>query len=202
MKHSPLVQELIDAFVCLPGVGPRSAQRMTYHLLERNRAGGKRLAQALTDAMEGVKSCRDCRNFSDGELCPICRDERRDTSILCVVASPVDVLVIEQSQEFRGRYFVLKGQLSPLDGIGPEALGLPALAVLLEGGGVRELILATGTTVEGEATAHYISTMVAGKQITVTRLAQGVPMGGELEFVDGATLAQALRSRRRLDGSV
>lgn len=202
MKHSPLVQELIDAFVCLPGVGPRSAQRMAYHLLERNRAGGRRLSLALTAAMDGVQSCRECRNFADEELCPVCRDARRDASVLCVVSSPVDVLVIEQSQEFRGRYFVLKGQLSPLDGIGPDALGLPVLAQRLDSGRVKELILATGTTVEGEATAHYIFAMAADRGITVTRLAQGVPMGGDLEFVDGATLAQALRSRRRLDGSV
>lgn len=199
MKHSPLVQELIDAFVCLPGVGPRSAQRMTYHLLERNRTGGKRLAAALNAAMEGVKSCRECRNFADDELCTICRDARRDASILCVVSSPVDVLAIEQSQEYKGRYFVLKGQLSPLDGIGPEQLGLPALAALLKGGHVHELILATSTTVEGEATAHYILDLVRGLEINVSRLAQGVPMGGELEFVDGATLAQALRSRRQFD---
>lgn len=198
MKHSPLVQELIDAFVCLPGVGPRSAQRMAYHLLERNRAGGKRLSQALAAAMDGVKSCRDCRNFADDELCPICRDSRRDASLLCVVSSPVDVLAIEQSQEFRGRYFVLKGQLSPLDGIGPEQLGLPVLAALLKSGSVRELILATGTTIEGEATAHYILDLAAGTGIAASRIAQGVPMGGDLEFVDGATLAQALRSRRPL----
>lgn len=199
MKHSPLVQELIDSLVCLPGVGPRSAQRMAYHLLERNRAGGKRLAQSLHAAMDGVQSCRECRNFADDELCPICRDSRRDASLLCVVSSPVDVLAIEQSQEFRGRYFVLKGQLSPLDGVGPEQLGLPVLAALLQGGSVRELILATGTTVEGEATAHYILDLAAGTGITASRIAQGVPMGGDLEFVDGATLAQALRSRRRLD---
>lgn len=198
MKHSPLVQELIDSLVCLPGVGPRSAQRMAYHLLERNRAGGRRLSAALAVAMDGVQSCRECRNFADDELCPICRDSRRDASVLCVVSSPVDVLAIEQSQEFRGRYFVLKGQLSPLDGIGPEQLGLPQLAALLQGGSVRELILATGTTVEGEATAHYLLDMIKGTDITASRIAQGVPMGGDLEFVDGVTLAQALRSRRPL----
>lgn len=197
MKHSPLLQELIDALVCLPGVGPRSAQRMTYQLLERNRSGGKRLADALAAAMDGVTSCRQCRNFAETELCPVCADSRRDDSLLCVVSSPADVLAIEQSMEYKGRYFVLRGQLSPLDGIGPDQLGLPQLAELLQSGQVRELILATGTTVEGEATAHYIIDMLAGTDIAASRIAQGVPMGGDLEFVDGATLAQALRSRRR-----
>jgi recombination protein RecR len=199
VKHSPLVQELIDALVCLPGVGPRSAQRMTYHLLERNRAGGRRLSTALMQAMEGVTSCRQCRNFAEDELCLICRDSRRDEALLCIVSSPADVLAIEQSMAFKGRYFVLKGQLSPLDGIGPAELGLPQLDALLRAGGVRELILATGTTVEGEATAHYILDMAAELDITASRIAQGVPMGGDLEFVDGATLAQALRSRRRFN---
>lgn len=195
MKHSPRVQELIDAFVCLPGVGPRSAQRMAYQLLERNRDGGRRLGQALEAAMDGVLSCRRCRNFADDELCPVCRDQRRDEAVLCVVSSPADVLAIEQSMSFNGHYFVLKGQLSPLDGIGPDELGLPLLAERLANGVVTELILATGTTVEGEATARYILEL-AGPDMVVSRIAQGVPMGGDLEFVDGATLAQALRSRR------
>lgn len=199
MKHSPLLQELIDALVCLPGVGPRSAQRMTYHLLERNRAGGKRLSSALQQAMEGIVSCRQCRNFAERELCPICQDPRRDQTLLCVVSSPADVLAIEQSMEYRGRYFVLKGQISPLDGIGPEQLGLPLLESMLAMNQVKELILATGTTVEGEATAHYVVTMADDYNVATSRIAQGVPMGGDLEFVDGATLAQALKSRRRFD---
>ncbi len=199
MKHSPLVQELIDAFVCLPGVGPRSAQRMAYYLLERNRAGGDRLAAAMSEAMSGVSACVQCRNFTDDTLCPVCRDQRRDTSLLCVVSSPADVLAIEQAQTFRGYYFVLKGQLSPLDGIGPEQLGLPLLNERLQQGDVEEIILATGTTVEGEATAHFIMDMASRCDVRATRLAQGVPMGGELEFVDGATLAQALKSRRQFD---
>jgi recombination protein RecR len=196
MKHSPLVQRLIEGFTVLPGVGPRSAQRMTYWLLERNREGGSRLAAALEAAMQGVKHCSRCRNFAESELCPVCADSRRDQAQVCIVESPADVLAIEQSGEFRGRYFVLMGHLSPIDGIGPEEIGLDLLERQL--GDIRELILATGTTVEGEATAHYVLDMVRGTAITVSRIAQGVPMGGDLEYVDGATLAQALKSRRPL----
>lgn len=196
MKHSPLVQRLIDSFTVLPGVGPRSAQRMTYWLLERNREGGGRLAAALEAAMQGVRHCSCCRNFAEDDLCPVCADQRRDQSQVCIVESPADVLAIEQSGEYRGRYFVLMGHLSPIDGIGPEEIGLNLLERQL--GEVKELILATGTTVEGEATAHYILDMVRGTSVSVSRIAQGVPMGGDLEFVDGATLAQALKSRRHL----
>jgi recombination protein RecR len=196
MKHSPLVQRLIDSFTVLPGVGPRSAQRMTYWLLERNREGGARLAAALEAAMQGVRHCSCCRNFAEDDLCPVCADQRRDQSQVCIVESPADVLAIEQSGEYRGRYFVLMGHLSPIDGIGPEEIGLNLLERQL--GQIQELILATGTTVEGEATAHYILDMVRGTSVSVSRIAQGVPMGGDLEFVDGATLAQALKSRRHL----
>lgn len=196
MKHSPLVQRLIDSFTVLPGVGPRSAQRMTYWLLERNREGGGRLAAALEAAMQGVRHCSCCRNFAEDDLCPVCADQRRDQSQVCIVESPADVLAIEQSGEYRGRYFVLMGHLSPIDGIGPEEIGLNLLERQLDQ--IQELILATGTTVEGEATAHYILDMVRGTSVSVSRIAQGVPMGGDLEFVDGATLAQALKSRRHL----
>lgn len=196
MKHSPLVQRLIDSFTVLPGVGPRSAQRMTYWLLERNREGGGRLAAALEAAMQGVRHCSRCRNFAEDDLCPVCADQRRDQGQVCIVESPADVLAIEQSGEYRGRYFVLIGHLSPIDGIGPEEIGLNLLERQL--GEIQELILATGTTVEGEATAHYILDMVRGTSVSVSRIAQGVPMGGDLEFVDGATLAQALKSRRHL----
>lgn len=196
MKHSPLVQRLIEGFTVLPGVGPRSAQRMTYWLLERNREGGGRLAAALEAAMQGVKHCARCRNFAEEELCPVCADPRRDQGQVCIVESPADVLAIEQSGEYRGRYFVLMGHLSPIDGIGPEEIGLNLLERQL--GEVSELILATGTTVEGEATSHYIQDMVRGTSISVSRIAQGVPMGGDLEYVDGATLAQAMKSRRQL----
>ncbi|MCC1495700.1 recombination mediator RecR [Alcanivorax sp. 1008] len=196
MKHSPLVQRLIEGFTVLPGVGPRSAQRMTYWLLERNREGGSRLALALEAAMQGVKHCARCRNFAEDDLCPVCSDPRRDQAQVCIVESPADVLAIEQSGEYRGRYFVLIGHLSPIDGIGPEEIGLNLLERQLSE--VSELILATGTTVEGEATSHYIQEMVRGTSISVSRIAQGVPMGGDLEYVDGATLAQAMKSRRKL----
>lgn len=196
MKHSPLVQQLIDAFTCLPGVGPRSAQRMAFHLLERQRDGGRQLSSALAAAMDGVAHCQRCRNFAEAELCPVCQDERREQGLVCVVESPADVLAIEQSGEYRGRYFVLNGHLSPIDGIGPEEIGLNLLAAQMHDGDISEVILATSTTVEGEATAHYILDMVEGASIQVSRIAQGVPSGGELEFVDGATLAQALRGRR------
>lgn len=198
MKHSPLVQSLIDAFTCLPGVGQRSAQRMAFQLLERNRDGGRQLASALAAAMDGVSHCQRCRNFAEDELCPVCADSRRDQSLVCVVESPADVLAIEQSGEYKGRYFVLNGHLSPIDGIGPDEIGLTDLADQFHEGAVKEVILATSTTVEGEATAHYIMDMVEGRDISLSRIAQGVPMGGELEFVDGATLAQALRGRRAL----
>lgn len=199
MKNAPLVQHLITAFTCLPGVGPRSAQRMAYSLLERNREGGLQLAEALTAAMEGVQQCRRCRNFAEDDLCPVCTDDRRDQALVCVVASPADVLAIEQAGEYRGRYFVLMGHLSPIDGIGPRQIGLDLLEQQIQAGDICEIILATGTTVEGEATAHYILDMVDGTPIVVSRIAQGVPMGGDLEFVDGATLAHALRGRRQLE---
>lgn len=201
MKHAPLVQELIDAFTCLPGVGPRSAQRMAYWLLERNREGGNRLSEALSAAMEGVKHCEQCRNFAEETLCPVCLDTRRDQTLVCIVESPADVLAIEMSGEFRGRYFVLMGHLSPIDGIGPRDIGLDALEQQVKNGSVQEIILATSTTVEGEATAHYIFDMTHGTSVSVSRIAQGVPMGGELEFVDGVTLAHALRGRQKVPHS-
>ena len=200
MKHAPLVQELIDAFTCLPGVGPRSAQRMAYSLLERNREGGRRLSAALASAMDDVGHCSQCRNFAESDLCPICTDSRRDQSLVCIVESPADVLAIEMSGEYRGRFFVLMGHLSPIDGIGPAEIGLDTLAQQMQSGAISEVILATGTTVEGEATAHYVLDMSRDAGIAVSRIAQGVPMGGELEFVDGATLAHALRGRQRLPG--
>lgn len=200
MKHSRLVENLIEAFTCLPGVGRRTAQRMSYALLERDRAGGRRLAEALRQAMDGVGRCRRCRNFAEAALCPVCADERRNQRLVCVVASPADVLAIEHAGEYQGRYFVLMGHLSPIDGLGPEEVGLDELERQLDDGEVDEIILALGTTVEGEATAHYIREL-ADEEITVSRIAQGVPLGGELEFVDGATLAQALRGRTPLADS-
>lgn len=198
MKHSPLVQQLLDAFTCLPGVGPKSAQRMAYYLLERHRQGGERLAAALTAAMAGVGQCLQCRNFAEQELCPVCADAKRDVEVVCVVASPADVLAFEQAGGYNGRYFVLMGHLSPIDGVGPEDIGLPKLQEQLDSGDINEVILATSSTVEGEVTAHYILEMCQARNVDVSRLAQGVPVGGELEFVSGATLAQALSERRKV----
>ncbi len=172
------IERLMEALRCLPGVGPKSAQRMTYHLLERDREGGRRLAEALVQAMEHVGHCRQCRTFSETELCPLCTSERRDRSLLCVVESPADVLALEQATGFGGLYFVLMGHLSPLDGIGPDELGLDALTARLDSGEVKEVIVATNPTVEGEATAHYIGEMARERGVRATRLAHGVPLGG------------------------
>lgn len=199
MFLSPLVTELVEALRALPGVGPKSAQRMALHLLERNRGGGRRLAEVLARAMDNVRECASCQTLSDTELCGICASASRDRGLLCVVENPVDQLAIEASGSYRGLYFVLKGHLSPLDGIGPRELGIPALLERVRGGEVRELILATNPTVEGEATAHYLREALRDQAaLTVSRIAHGVPMGGELEFVDGNTLAHALTGRKAL----
>ncbi len=195
MSFSPLIRQLIDALRILPGVGQKTAQRMALHLLERDRSGGLRLAQALTRAMEGVGYCRRCRTLSEGELCAQCSDPRRDDELLCVVEGPLDVFAVEQTG-YRGRYFVLKGHLSPLDGLGPEAIGIPELEARIAAGTFREVILATNPTVEGEATAHYIAQLLAPRGLVVSRIAHGVPLGGELELVDGGTLAHAMAGRR------
>jgi recombination protein RecR len=198
VSHSPLISRLIEALRCLPGVGPKSAQRMAYHLLERNRDGARRLAEALVEAVDKVGHCRDCRTLTEAEVCPLCSSPRRDRSLLCVVESPTDVQALEQSTGYQGLYFVLLGHLSPLDGIGPEDIGLDRLAARLDSGEVREVILATNPTVEGEATAHYIGEMVHSRGIRVTRIAHGVPLGGELEYVDGGTLSHAFHGRREV----
>lgn len=198
MRQSPLVQQLIDAFTGLPGVGPKSAQRMAYYLLERHREGGSLLAEALAAAMAGVGHCERCRNFAEAKLCPVCANSTRDHSLVCVVASPADVLAFEQAGGYNGRYFVLAGHLSPLDGLGPEEIGLPLLRAQLDNNDVKEVVLATSSTVEGEVTAHYILEMCQARGVEVSRLAQGVPVGRELEFVGSATLAQALSERRKL----
>jgi recombination protein RecR len=197
LNYSPLIDRLIEALRCLPGVGPKSAQRIAFHLLERNREGARRLAAALGEAVETVRHCERCRNFSDASLCRVCAGTKRDASLLCVVESPTDIGLIEQAGGYSGRYFVLMGRLSPLDGIGPEDLGIKKLTDLLNTGEVREVILATSTTVEGQATAHYLTELIQGRGIRVTRLAQGIPLGGELEFVDSGTLAHAISSRRQ-----
>ena len=197
MKFSPLVNELIESFRCLPGVGAKTAQRMAFHLLERNRQGGEKLAQSMAAAMENVGHCQQCRNFTERSLCDICESPRRQLSeLLCIVESPADVIAIEQTGEFQGRYFILMGHLSPIDGIGPDDLGLDLLAKQLAEGQIKELILATNPTVEGEATAHYIAEMAKSSGVQVSRIAHGVPVGGELEYVDGTTLSHALSGRK------
>lgn len=196
MAHPPLLARLVEALRCLPGVGPKSAQRMAFHLLERDREGGRRLAESLLEAMEKVGHCRSCRTLSETELCPMCASPSRDRSLLCVVESPADVMAIEQATGYRGLYFVLMGHLSPLDGIGPEELKLDELARRLDEGEVREVILATNPTVEGEATAHFIAELAHARGIRATRIAHGVPLGGELEYVDGGTLSHAFVGRR------
>ena len=195
---SPLLQQLIDALKCLPGVGPKSAQRMAFHLLERDRAGARNLASALEQAVEHIGHCKSCRTLSETDVCAICASRSRDDSVLCVVETPSDVLAIEHIAEFRGKYFVLMGHLSPLDGIGPDELGLDLLEQKLAGGDVKELILATNPTVEGETTAHYISGMAAQHGVEATRIAHGVPLGGELEYIDAGTLAHAFAGRQRI----
>jgi recombination protein RecR len=197
MHLTPLVQELIEALRCLPGVGAKSAQRMAFHLLERNRQGGLKLGDMLTQAMTHVGHCQQCRTFTEQALCAICQNPRRAlTEQLCVVESPADVIAIEQTGEFQGKYFVLMGHLSPIDGIGPDELGLDILAKQLASNQFQELILATNPTVEGAATAHYIADLAQKYQVTVSRIAHGVPIGGELEYVDGNTLSHALSGRK------
>jgi recombination protein RecR len=195
MSFSPLIRQLIDSLRILPGVGQKTAQRMALQMLERDRGGALRLAQALTQAMEGVGHCQQCRTLSEEDICQQCRDPRRDDSVLCVVEGPMDVYAVEQTG-YRGRYFVLKGHLSPLDGLGPEAIGIPQLLARIEQGTFSEVILATNPTVEGEATAHYIAQLLADKNLVASRLAHGMPLGGELELVDGGTLTHALAGRR------
>jgi len=183
----------------LPGVGPKTAQRMALHLLERNREGGLRLSATLVDAMQRIGRCKLCRDLTEMEVCAICANPRRDQSQLCIVESPVDVLAIEQATAYRGRYFVLLGRLSPLDGIGPAELGLDQLAELLEKNAPEEMIVATNPTVEGEATSYYLQKMAKTHNIRVTRIAHGVPLGGELEYTDQSTLAHAFGSRLMVD---
>lgn len=198
MQFSPLVSELMDALRVLPGVGPKSAQRMALHLLERNREGALKLSAVLEKAMRDIRHCQQCRTLTEAELCGICAGSSRDRSLLCVVENPIDVLAVEQSGSYRGLYFVLMGHLSPLDGIGPNELGIPLLLERVAQGEIKELIVATNPTVEGEATSHYIREALRDRPIVVSRIAHGVPMGGELEFVDGNTLARALAGRRSL----
>jgi recombination protein RecR len=196
MLYPPTLSRLIEAMRCLPGVGPKSAQRMAFHLLERDRDGAREIAASLGQALDRLGHCVRCRMFAEGELCPVCSSASRDRSLLCVVESPADVVAIEQSGSFRGCYFVLMGHLSPLDGIGPAEIGIDSLERLLGEGEVREVILATNPTVEGEATAHFLGEVIMRRGIRASRIAHGVPVGGELEYVDGGTLAHALAGRQ------
>ena len=196
MKHSPQLVRLIDALRALPGVGPKTAQRMAFHLMQEGRSGARALAEALTGSLEQIGRCKRCRMLTEGELCQICTAPQRDETVVCVVESPADVVAVEQSGGFRGRYFVLMGHLSPLDGIGPDQLGVRELESILDEGTIQELILATNPTVEGEATAHFLSDVASKRGIRATRIAHGVPIGGELEYVDGGTLAHALSGRQ------
>ncbi|MCM2132003.1 recombination mediator RecR [Larsenimonas rhizosphaerae] len=196
MAFSPLVDQLLDALRVLPGVGPKTAQRMAMHLLERDRDGGRQLARVLMQAAEDVGYCQRCRTLTEQPLCELCESPRREDRLLCIVESPGDMLAIEEAGGFRGRYFVLHGHLSPLDGIGPDDLGLDALDAVMEQAGVDEVILATNPTVEGEATAHYLAQQLKPRGVTLSRLAYGVPMGGELEYVDGGTLSRAFMGRQ------
>ena len=192
------LERLVEALRVLPGVGPRSAQRMAYHLLQHDRAGADQLSQALSQALETVRRCAKCNNFSEEDLCSLCRSPRRDASLLCVVETPADLSMVEQTLSYSGMYFVLMGRLSPLDGVGPRDIGLDRLQGRVADGEVREVILATNFTNEGEATAHYIAEMLRARGIRVSRIARGVPLGGELEYVDAGTLSQALLERREI----
>jgi recombination protein RecR len=194
------LEALIEALRCLPGIGPKSAQRMAYHLLQHDRKGAQRLGDAVTHALASVRHCRRCNTFSEEELCERCASARRDTSLLCVVETPVDMNMMEQTQAYQGLYYVLMGRISPLDGIGARELRLEKLMARVMDGDVREVILATNYTNEGEATAHYITSLLKPKGVNVTRIARGVPVGGELEYVDSGTLAQAMRERRTCSG--
>jgi len=196
MLYPPSLNRLIEALRCLPGVGPKSAQRMAFHLLERDRDGAREIAAALTGATTTLGHCSRCRMFAEGDRCPTCAATNRDRTLLCVVESPADVVAIEQSASFRGCYFVLMGHLSPLDGVGPAEIGIEAFEKLLAEGEVREVILATNPTVEGEATAHFLAGVVGRHGLKASRIAHGVPVGGELEYVDGGTLAHALAGRQ------
>jgi recombination protein RecR len=198
MKHAPTLQRLIDALRTLPGVGPKSAQRMAFHLLQEGRGSARTLSMTLAEALDAVGRCKRCRMLTEGELCGVCASTQRDASLLCVVESPADYIALEQSGGFRGRYFVLMGHLSPLDGVGPEQLGVRELEAILATGEVREMIVATNPTVEGEATAHFLSEIARRRNVRATRIAHGVPIGGELEYVDGGTLAHALAGRQAL----
>ena len=196
MKNPPALEQLIDSLRCLPGVGPKSALRMAYHLLQRDRTGAAKLGNSLENALQVLGHCTLCNNFSEADSCPLCESEKRDAEMLCVVEMPTDLMMMEQTQSYNGMYFVLMGRLSPLDGVGPKEINLDKLIKRAQDGVVKEVILATNYTVEGEATAHYISELLKTRGVAVSRIARGLPMGGEIEYVDSGTLAQAILERR------
>lgn len=196
MKPVNAVDDLIDALRCLPGVGPKSAQRMAFHLLQYDPAGAQRLSAALARVLSSVRRCVRCNTFTEDELCAVCASPKRDPAVLCVVETPADLATMEQTMAYRGLYFVLMGRLSPLDGVGPRDIGLDRLLARATDGAVKEVVLATNFTNEGEATAHYIGEMLRDRGIKLTRIARGIPVGGELEYVDAGTLAQAFYERR------
>lgn len=196
MKNPPALEQLIDGLRCLPGVGPKSALRMAYYLLQRDRKGAAKLGKSLENALQVLGHCALCNTFSEASICPVCESERRDATQLCVVEMPTDLMMMEQTQSYSGMYFVLMGRLSPLDGIGPKEINLDKLIKRAQNGVVREVILATNYTVEGEATAHYISELLKTRNVAVSRIARGLPMGGEIEYVDSGTLSMSLMGRR------
>ncbi|WP_020395343.1 recombination mediator RecR [Thiolinea disciformis] len=197
MSESSLLRELVEALRCLPGVGARTAQRMAFHLLEHDRLGGERLARVMQAAMQHVQRCERCRTLTEQTVCRLCANPARDEASLCVVEHPSDIVALEQATAYRGYYFVLGGRLSPLDGIGPTDIGLDVLEKRLDEGSVKELILAINSTVEGEVTAHYISSLAAKRHVSTSRIAHGVPVGSELEYVDSGTLSHAFEGRRK-----
>tara|TARA_B100000963_G_C22497862_1_gene612329 strand:+ start:201 stop:800 length:600 start_codon:yes stop_codon:yes gene_type:complete len=199
MNENSLLETLINSLKILPGVGEKTAQRMAFHLLEKNREGAKKLSLVIDRAINEIRNCEVCRDLTESNKCRICSDERRDSNLLCVVENPSDIIAIEKSGSFKGKYFVLMGRLSPIDGIGPNELGIPKLADLIKSNKTTELIIATSPTIEGDATSYYIKDQVSSDEVLVTRIAYGVPMGGELEYVDNTTLGRAISGRRKIN---
>ena len=198
-NENSLLAQLIKAFKILPGVGEKSAQRMAFYLLESNREGGTKLSKLLTSAMENIRNCASCRNLTEDIYCDICSDTKRDNSTLCIVESPTDVIAIENSGSFKGKYYVLMGRLSPIDGVSPADLGIPKLIEDINANDIKEVIIATSPTIEGDATSFYIKDQIAKENIIISRIAYGVPMGGELEYVDNTTLSRAIQGRREIE---
>ena len=198
-NENSLLNQLIQAFKILPGIGEKSARRMAFHILEKNREGGKNLARLINDSVENIRNCSECRNLTEKTICDICSDEKRNKKIICVVESPTDVLAIENSGSFKGKYFVLMGRLSPIDGVTPQDLGIPKLIERVKSADIDEIIIATSPTIEGDATSFYIKDQLNENKILISRIAYGVPMGGELEYVDNTTLGRAIQGRREIN---